>query len=102
MHPYLKKDFVFTAPKGDPFSAGGGKQLSVVIQWSQNVLDIKAAFTWPHMHSCIKPSHMQEIMSFYKSQDKFILRCNILLIKQVSFQIDSYEISGLVKSLQIS
>lgn len=49
MYPYLKKDLVFTAPKGGPFSAGGSKLLSVVIQWSQNVLDIKAALTWPHM-----------------------------------------------------
>lgn len=50
----FKKDFVFIAPEGGPISAGGSKQLSVVNQWSQNVLDIKAAFTWPHMHSCAK------------------------------------------------
>lgn len=32
MYPNLKKYLVFTAPKGGPFSAGGSKLLSVVIQ----------------------------------------------------------------------
>lgn len=62
MYPYLKKDLVFTAPKGEAFSAGGSKLLSVVIQWSQNVLDIKAALTWPYL--LWKLSHMQKIIIF--------------------------------------
>lgn len=63
MYPNLKKYLVFTAPKGGPFSAGGSKLLSVVIQWSQNVLDIKAALTWPHMLS-ITLSHAENDFLF--------------------------------------
>lgn len=90
MYTYLKKDLVSTAPKGGPFSAGGSKLLSVVIQWSQNVLDIKAALTWPH-----KLLHMQKIIIFL--QMKF---CGAKF--SLGRSLDSYENYAFIKAFQIS